>query len=680
MPVPAELFEQASRLHKQKRLAKAEKIYRRVLTALPDEPRTLHRLGVLSYERQNYQQAEKLIRAAIEQKPTTAAFYNNLGNVLKDQGKLADAAISYGKALQFKPRYAGACENLNTLALALYAQGYYAPATKWLLKITQNLPEYAEAHANLGAMFIAQHRFAEAAAPLREAIRLEPKHAVAVFNLGLAELGLRHYDKAKRLLERALELRPDDAATFAYICQLRSQMCDWQDYEQTVSKLTKICEKHLESDTTVMLPLHTLQRFPLPLALTAAVTRKQAGLVEQRTQILRIELSLDHTDPEAKLDPCPERLRLGYVSADFRKHPVGWLVKELFSQHDRRVCEVHGYGLVPVDDVVTEQIRNGCDTFTNISASSADQAARRIYQDRIQILIDLTGYTTFCRPEIFALRPAPVQAHYLGYLSTMGAEFIDYIIADDVVIPPPDEKHYQEKIVKLPDGFCVASPMPISPEPVTRQQASLPEQAFVFCSLNNPYKIDPQTFGLWMRILERVPDSVLWLAEPEHPVAIENLKASAKRRNVDPKRVLFAPTIPLPRHLTRSTLADLFLDTLVYNAGATAVGLLQAGLPLITIPGNTFLSCMGASLLRAAGMPELICQDRQQFVELAVRLATHPAELAAVRNKLADNRHTAALFDTNRWVKHLEAAYQQMWRNYLAGAPQHICVPASTKR
>ncbi len=280
------------------------------------------------------------------------------------------------------------------------------------------------------------------------------------------------------------------------------------------------------------------------------------------------------------------------------------------------------------------------------------------------MLVDLAGYTTFSRPAIFALRPAPVQAHWLGYLDTMGADFLPYILADDRVIPAAATEHFSESIVCLPRGFAVASELPIGEAP-SREALGLPVDGFVFCCMNGLHKLDAATFDVWMRILAAGPGSVLWLQDEGAETAGANLARESKARGIDPSRLHFAPRAPLPQYLARYRQADLFLDTFGYNAGATAVGALRAGLPVLTKPGETFMSRMGASLCHSAGIPEMICEDAHAYEERAVGFATQPADLAEVRQRLKEAHHAAPLFDVRGFARQLEAAYRAVWRHHV---------------
>jgi predicted O-linked N-acetylglucosamine transferase (SPINDLY family) len=401
----------------------------------------------------------------------------------------------------------------------------------------------------------------------------------------------------------------------------------------------------------------------VPGALRLAVARHLARGLEQQTAAARARCAFRHA---RRRDPS--KLRIGYVSPDFRTHAVGTLVHGLFRHHDRDAVSVHAYSLVDVDDPFQRSVRSGVDTFADVSREPPEAIARRIHADGIDVLVDLAGYTTYSRTSLFVLRPAPVQAHWLGYLDTMGADFLPYVIADDRVIPEQAAADFSETVVPLPGGFAVASELPIDEAPLSRADEGLPEGAFVFCCMNALHKLDVESFDVWMRILARVPESVLWLSGETSQRGRSNLAREATRRGIDPSRLVYAPRAPLPRYLARYRLADLFLDTFAYNAGATAVGALRAGLPVLTRPGDTYMARMGSSLCACAGIPEMICEDVSAYEERAVALATDPQQLASVRARLAEGHRTARLFDPRRCARELEAAYRAMWRHQLEGA------------
>jgi predicted O-linked N-acetylglucosamine transferase (SPINDLY family) len=369
--------------------------------------------------------------------------------------------------------------------------------------------------------------------------------------------------------------------------------------------------------------------------------------------------------------PRPDgRIRVGYVSANFRAHAGAFLVVGLIEQHDRREFEIVGYSANPDDGSETRaRLASAFDRFVDISRISNRDAARLVRDDAIDILVDIDGYQKGARTAIFACRPAPIQVNYLGVAGTTGADFIDYIIVDPFVVPASQQLFFSERLVHLPDCYqCNDDKRAISERTPSRAECGLPEEGFVFCCFNNAYKLTPDLFNIWMRLLAAVPGSVLWLLD-HNPWAQANLAREAAARGVAPERIVFAPRLLPPDHLARHRLADLFLDTLPYNAHTTASDALWVGLLVVTCAGETFVSRVAGSLLWAIGLPELVTASLEEYETLALRLARDGDLLAGLRARLARNKWTHPLFDTERFAHNIEAAYRQMWETWRAGRP-----------
>lgn len=371
------------------------------------------------------------------------------------------------------------------------------------------------------------------------------------------------------------------------------------------------------------------------------------------------------------------KLRIGYVSADFRLHPVSFLMGRLFELHDRDRFEIHAYSLrAPDDSPWAARLRGDADHFTDVSALGVRAISQLIADDGIDILVDLSGYTRGGKPEVLALRPAPIQLSWLGFVGTSGSDWLDYRITDRIASQAADLRTSSEKLVFLPDcHFITNNKLLIAPTAPSRTEQGLPEHGFVFCCFNNGYKIEPDIFSLWLRILKQVPDSVLWLyaCRPDQP---DNLRAFARAHGVDPKRLVFARFQPHAEHLARYQRADLFLDTHHYNAGATAADALWAGLPVLTLPGESPMSRVAASMLVSLNLHGLIARSRDEYAALAVHLATHPRDMGMLKGLLSLNRRRQPLFQTERFVRHLEDAYELMWQRHRRGLPpEHLVVP-----
>jgi predicted O-linked N-acetylglucosamine transferase (SPINDLY family) len=384
-----------------------------------------------------------------------------------------------------------------------------------------------------------------------------------------------------------------------------------------------------------------------------------------------------HSLPEIARRPRRDKIRVGYFSSDFRDHALSHLMAEMFERHDRSRFEVTAFSFAPPSQTeIQQRLRAAFDRFVDVWDLLDKDVTALARNAEIDIAVDLNGFTTGSRTDIFAMRAAPIQVSYMGYAGTMGADYIDYLIADETVIPVPHQRHYTEKIGYMPDTYFVRDTRQHPPSSVSsRSEAGLPEQGFVFCCFNNNQKIRPDIFDEWMRILKRVPNSVLWLLE-DNEIAADNLRKESESRGVDSKRLVFAKRTAVPAHLARHRLADLFLDTLPFNGHTTASDALWMGLPVLTRIGETFAGRVAASLLFAAGLPELITQTPEAYETLAVEIATNPAKLGAIKRKLADNRLATAVFDVSLFTRHMEAAYVAMVSRYQAGLPpDHIHLP-----
>jgi predicted O-linked N-acetylglucosamine transferase (SPINDLY family) len=445
----------------------------------------------------------------------------------------------------------------------------------------------------------------------------------------------------------------------------RMRMNDWAGFETDLLRMVGAIRR----DDALVAPFVLLSLLDAP-----ALQRRSAEIYVRE---------LSPKVPLAPLAPHPrhEKIRVGYFSADLRNHAVAMLAAELFELHDRSRFELTAFALGPdTRDELRSRVEAAFEHFLPVDHLSDHQIAALAREHQIDIAIDLGGYTRDSRSGIFALRAAPIQVSYLGFLGTMGAPFIDYLIADPVLIPPESRQHYSEKIAYLPSYQVNDSKRPLPQKTFSRAELGLPPDGFLFCCFNNTYKITPDTFDSWMRILTAVPDSLLWLLGSCEP-AERNLRREAEQRGIDPKRLCFGRSLPFADYLARYRTADLFLDTLPYNAGTTASDALWAGLPVLTLPGQGLQARMAASLLTAAGLPELIASDRPHYERLAIGLATDPQRLAALKHKLALQRSRCALFDTPAFTRNIETLFQQMYDRHHAGLPpEHLNPPESARK
>ena len=616
-------------------------------------------LGVCLQKEDNAIQALESCDKAIALNPDYAEAWSNRGAVLHDLKRHDDALVSCDKALALKPDHVEAWLNLG---VTLHDLTQLDEALASYDKAIALNPDYAEAWSNRGVVLHDLKCFEEALASYDKALALKPDNAEARFSLGVTLQGLKRFEEALASYDKALALNADMPYALGNWLLTTMFLCDWKGLDAACDKITKRIDTGDRASTP----------FPvLAIPSSLAQQRKCADIYIQ-----------DKFPANPCLPPFGEkyahdRIRIGYFSADFHNHATAYLMAELFELHDRSKVEVIGFSYgVSSSGAMRKRLETAFDRFIDVSAKTDQEIALLARTFEIDIAIDLKGFTQDSRTGIFAMRPAPVQVNYLGYPGTMGADYIDYLIADPTLIPPEHIPHYSEKIVYLPHTYQVNdSHRKISDRGMSRKDAGLPKEGFVFCCFNSNFKITPDVFAVWMRLLQKVEGSVLWLFEGDSTAA-SNLRQEAKKRGISADRLVFAERMDLSDHLARYRLADVFLDTLYCNAHTTASDALWAGLPVLTCLGETFAGRVAASLLNAIGLPELIARSHDEYESLALALATDPQRLSAIKQKLAQNRTTHPLFDTALFTRHIESAYAAMWERHQAGlSPDHIHVP-----
>jgi predicted O-linked N-acetylglucosamine transferase (SPINDLY family) len=623
-------------------------------------------LGATHFLRGDYAAAAASYRRALAVQPRDPVALRNLGDALGATGELREALALYDQALALAPGYADA---LVQRGLALYRLGDYAPAEAALRSAIALQPRNTLAHNNLGTTLLEQDRYAEAVACFTQAIALDHNYAEAWDNLGTAHRLRGARTDALRCHREALRLNPGLTAALANVVSESQYLCEWDELPALQQRLhDEVRQAHGVISPFAALATPGVAREQL------AISRRWATHVAAPLQVLRRQL--DFRFPRGPR----ERLRIGYVTADCHDHPTAYLLAELFERHhrDRVWVAVYSYG-PDASSPIRERLRAAFDLFHDCRSQTLDHIARQIHEDGIDIAIELKGYTHQSRPGILALRPAPIQAQYMGFPGTLGADWIDYVIADRIVAPPAAAGEFSEKIVHLPDCYYVAgAPTGEVPRP-TRQQCSLPEEAFVFCCFNQLYKIQPGFFDAWMELLEAVPKSVLWLLA-DHPAAAASLRSRARARGIGGERIVFAPKVPQAEHLARLAQADVILDTLPYNAHTTSSDALRMGVPVITMKGDTFAGRVATSMLNTVGLDELVTSSLEEYRALALRFARDDAFRGSIRERLAASIPGSPLFDVDRFAHHMESAFRAMWERYEQGlTPDHIEVPAGRR-
>ena len=645
------LSNQANLLKDLNRLQEALTSIDEVLAIQPDHDGSWNLRGTLLKELNRHPEALSSFQKALSINPANVDAINNRGTILQEQNRHQEALQVFQQALSLRQDFPA---TLNNQGYSLSCLNRLEESLASLDRALQFDPNMAEAHFNRATVLKRLERPNEALACFERCLELNPGHLVA--NHALSEL-LFIANRAKDTviaLSRLLEHAPDWPGAFGF--KHNARMCDY-DWSDCASNTQQILLK-LHQDKYVIHP------FPFLSVSESPEDQLQCAKIYCRDH----QLSLSKPWKEKRYRH--DRIRLAYLSPDFREHALSWLMMQIFETHDKRRFETVAVSLGPqTGKPIEERLRKAFDQFLDVKMQDSATIAKQLRNKEIDIAVDLAGPTSNSLPEIFPHRCAPIQVNYLGFPGTMGMSCMDYIIADEFVIPPENQQFYSENVVYLPDCFQANdNQKPISERVPKREQVGLPAKGLVFCSFNNSYKISPFMFDSWMRLLQQVPGSVLWLLSGS-AFAKDNLRREAAHRGVDPDRLVFAFRLDYPDHLARMKLADLFLDTLPFNAGTTASDALWAGVPVLTCVGRAFASRMAGSLLRAVGLPELITENLADYEALAIKLATNPELLADIKSRLAKNRLTHALFDTDRFRRHLEAAYITMWERQQRGEP-----------
>lgn len=608
-----------------------------------------------------YEKAEAAYTSAAAIEPNDAEIHNNHGTALSALARLEEAAACFRRALAIRPDYAEAHYNLGN---ALRRQHALGEAVDCYLKALAIAPGDAECLNNLGLAYRDLGRLDEALAAYGQALEARPDFADALHNLGLLMMDRRDFANAIKAYRLALAIDPEKGDAAGQLLYAMAHACDFSAQAEFDRMLAAGRLQPGQASPFTMLV------FADDPALQLAYARAWS----------------EASSPPPAPAPAPaepraqgERIRIGYFSADFHDHATMHLMAGLFREHDRERFEIGAYSYGPDSDgELRRRLLGQVDRFVEARALSDAEVSEIARSHCLDIAVDLKGYTQHARSRIFAGRPAPVQVNYLGFPGTMGTACIDYLVADAVVVPPGDEAGYRESIVRLPGCYQPNDDLrPIVESTAGRAKLGLPAEGFVFCCFNHSYKISAREFAIWMRLLARVEGSVLWLLR-SNPLAEASLRREAEERGIDPQRLVFAPVLPHHEHLGRLRHADLFLDTFNVNAHTTASDALWAGLPVLTKAGRQFAARVCASLVTAAGLPELVTTSEAAYEEIALRLATEPQLLGRLRERLAAGRGSCALFATRSYTRQLEAAFAAMHARRLAGlAPADISIPDS---
>ncbi|HOI90430.1 MAG TPA: FkbM family methyltransferase [Candidatus Rifleibacterium sp.] len=624
IPGYSEKLNQALALQNQGKIDQAEAIFQEILAAEPNDVPALFSLGGIEHNRGNQLKALEFFERAAKCKPDFAQIWYNLGIVLQSLKQFDRALAAYDKALQLQP-------------------------------------DFSEVRINRGGLLAEMKQHKEALLNYEELLKIDPNNDKALCNRGIILTDFKLYDVAIQTFDRLVQIAPDYDYALGLLAFAKMHACDWANLDAI---------KHRIIDG-----VHTGKRSTKTLAMTAITD-------DPHVHLLCAKIFAQHFFPAR--EPVwqgeiykHKKIKVAYVSPDLREHPVGHLTAGLFEHHDKEKFETIAVSL-GIDDKsrIRQRMEKAFDVFIDARQIPSFDLARRLREMEVDILVDMAGYTADSRTDLFAFRPAPVQVNYLGYSSTLGLDYFDYIVADRHIIPESFRDAYAEKVVYLPETYLPTdSELDFQAVKTTRKDHGLPEDSFVFCSFNHDYKISQEMFTIWMRLLKSVPASVLWLMKLNES-AERNLRQEAAKHGITENRIIFASRVPaIEDHLARYKLADLFLDTFPCNAHSTTSDVLRAGLPMVTCRGRAFAARVAGGLLELVGLPELITENYEDYEKLALKLATDREFLTSCKNRLAANLEQLQPFSTDRYCRHLEAAYLQMWQRYQAGqAPDHIAI------
>ncbi len=635
----------------------AESLLKKVLQIQGNNIPANEILGLIKASQGKNLEAITYLTKAIKLNPANPSAQYNLAKVLSEAGRDVEAITHHKKTIELAPKNIDGWINYGKSLINIYDLQEAFNVYQKALLIN---PHHPGALLNMGAIHKEIGDFQKAINFFDLALHINPNFPEALNNKGLLLGNLKRYDEALVCYEKLIKIKPDSDYAFGDQLHLKMKICNWSDFNQNKQK----CINEIKNQKKIITPFSLL-----------SIT-DDLKVHQQAAKIYSPQKKSNYFFHKIKNQNKSKKIVLGYFSADFHSHATAYLMADLFEQHDKNLFEViaFSYGMSR-DDPMSRRLKNAFDQFLEVKDKSNLQIAELARELKIDIAVDLKGFTQDGRSEIFAYGAAPVQINYLGYPGTLSSNYIDYIIADSILISEENKIYYSEKIIRLPNSYQPNDRRrAIVNRKFSRAELGLPKEAFVYCCFNNNYKILPVIFDLWMSLLKTVPGSVLWLLE-DNSYAVENLKKEAKLNGVNPQRLIFAPRLPIHDHLARHQHADLFLDTFPYNAHTTSSDALWSGLPVLTLTGESFASRVGASLLNATNLSELVTYSTEEYFNLAVELAINRDRMQALQRRLRENFLNFPLFNTSLYTKHIEKAFTQIYKRYQAGLPpEHIYI------
>lgn len=697
---PKVLFHAARNLKELGQFKEAAELYEKVIDLKPDHKQALNNLGNLYQQIYDYERSLSCYEKLIEIDRSFAMAYCNKAGLIQKLGKIDEAEELYNQTLELEPNNALAIYNLgviensrhnharaleflkkaielsptnekyiSTYASTLYNEGKKKEGLDILKRLIDSGTRNEEPFLKLGRIFMQNFEFNKFLKLMIPYLEVNPYAWESTFLAGAVLDFAQHLDQAEKFLSR-VEQHPEYALRANMTLQLLySKMGRVDKYEEMHKRVSLLLKQFVSSDRNDdEIPVYNLAYYPFDLALAAEVTRKYTDSLIKRVTPLREKLGFT-------FQPKKDRIKIGYLSPNFRTHPDAMLSKDLFKYHNREKFEVYAYSLRKADDEISNEIRNNADHFIDLDDMKIEDAAKRINDDGINILISLSGYNFGMKMEIPALRPAPVQANYMGYNETLQSDFFDYAFGDEVAFTAQNRKYFSEAIAMLPPSYFLNAEMVPSEKKVKRKDFNLPEDKLIFGCLNHPRKLSHWVVDAWLQILSKVPNSILWLYDADQPSVRDNLRKIAAEKGVETERIIFCGKVPYREHYRRMELIDLFLDTPVYNGHTTCLEALWMSVPVLTIQGESVSSRLCSSFLTAMEMPDMIACSMEDYVFKAVEIASMEERLGALKEQIKKARKTSSLFDTALLVKRLESSYDQMWALYEQGEkPQDIKV------
>lgn len=664
-------------------------LYERALGLNSDSLVALNNLGNLFQQRGEINKSKECFLKAIQLYPENAQLRMNYGNILFLENKLEDSFEEYKKALIFNPKLIQVYKNLCELYTKLfsyekalfeieriYKSGVKLPeilltgailaiknndfklAINMLLKNHELFPDHFETLYQLGISYHQSAYFNKTIKVYEKAYKIDDKSDVLLYAMAKVYSDLKQPEKSFEFLKKAIEINPDNFTVQHEFIRNRLNVCDWTMRSEDERFLEEISLKQIDLVSPSPIPFLNLNYFKQENSFLLECSKHSALNSKIKIENYKKEIDFKH-----KKD-LKNKIRIGYISPDFRDHPTGRVVVDFITSHHKEDFEIFCFSLIAdlPKDQIQKKFKESCDHFISLYNVSIVAAAKTIFENNIDILIDIAGYTTYSRPEILALQPAPIQCQMIGFPGTMGASFIQYIIADDVLIPKEHEDFYTEKMVRLPFGFP-GSVLDVNTQNNLRANFGLPDDKIIYCCFNSQYKYSPDLYDVWMDILRDVPDSILLLKGGDD-IYQKNICRETMQRNVDESRIYFADNLPFADYMARNGVCDLFLDTFYYTAGSTAINALQVGLPVLTLCGKTNASRMAASIVKATPLNSFIVNSVAEYKEKAVYYGNHKDELNQIKKNVKEEILNCDLFNSKKFVSNLEKAFVVMWENY----------------